>query len=122
MIIEKSVYQIVGSGLCIEVYDGKKVYDVIAKLLTQKKNVILSFMNVRVLTTSFLDSAIGLLYNDFSEEYIKKHLKIAELSPADIDLFKRVVENAKSFYKNPERLEQSVKEIIEEDKNEENLI
>lgn len=118
MIVEKSVYQIVGSSLCIEVYDGKKVYDVISKLLTQRKNVILSFMNVRVLTTSFLDTAIGLLYKDFSEEYIRKYLKIAELSTADIDLFKRVVENAKRFYKNPERLEQSVKEIVEEDKNE----
>lgn len=68
-----------------------------------------------MLTSAFLNTAIGLLYKDFSEEDVKEYLKVADLSPTDTALLKRVVETAKMYYKNPERIEQSVKEILEED-------
>lgn len=114
-IIEKSVYQIVGSDICVEAEDGKKVYDVICEFLKQKKKLVLSFLNVTMLTSAFLNTAIGLLYKDFSEEDVKEYLKVADLAPTDTALLKRVVETAKMYYKNPERIEQSVKEILEED-------
>lgn len=113
--IKKSVYQIVGTDICVEADDGKKVYDVICEFIKQKQPFILSFLNVNMLTSAFLNTAIGLLYKDFSEEEVKNTLKVENLSPTDTVLLKRVVDTAKLYYKDPERMEQSVKEILEEE-------
>ncbi len=114
-VMRKSVYQIVGTDICVEADDGRKVYDVICEFIKQKQPLILSFMNVNMLTSAFLNTAIGLLYKDFSEQEVKNTLTVEDLSPTDIILLKRVVDTAKEYYKNPEKMEQSVKEILEEE-------
>lgn len=113
--IKKMVYQIVGSEICVEADDGKKVCDVICEFLRKKQPIILSFENVEMLTSAFLNTAIGVLYKNFSEDEVKTLLKVENLSPTDTMLLKRVVDTAKLYYKDPERMEKSVKEILEED-------
>lgn len=113
--IKKSVYQIVGSDICVEAEDGQKVYEVLYDFLSKKQVVILSFLNVTMITSAFFNTAIGLLYKDISEEDIKKFLKLEDLQPADAVLLKRVVETAKLYFKEPERLEKSIQEILEEE-------
>lgn len=113
--IKKMVYQIVGNEICVEADDGKKVYDVICEFFNKRQPIILSFMNIKILTSSFLNTAIGVLYKDFSEDEVKTLLKVEDLSPTDTVLLKRVIDTAKLYYKDPERMEKSVKEILEED-------
>lgn len=112
--IKKSVHQIVGDAICVDAEDGKKVYNVLADFIQNKKPVVLSFLNVKMLTSAFLNTAIGVLYGDFTEEQIKKFIKIADMQPSDTILLKRVVDTAKLYYKDPERMERSIKEILEE--------
>ena len=111
--IKKSVYQIVGSELCVEADDGKKVAGIISEFIRQKKHITLSFLNVTMLTSAFLNTAIGLLYRDFQETDVKEYLSVEDLQPADRVLLKRVIETAKLYYKDPKRMEESVKEIME---------
>lgn len=115
-VVTKSVYQIVGAGICVEADDGKKVYDVICEFIKQKQPVVLSFLNVTMLTSAFLNTAIGLLYKDFSEEDIKQYLSVSDIDPTDKVLLKRVVDTAKLFYTDPERIKNSLKEVLEESK------
>ena len=115
-VIKKSVYQIVGSDICVEADDGKKVYDVICEFIKQKQVFVLSFLNVNMLTSAFLNTAIGLLYKDFSEEDIKKYLSVDDIDSTDAVLLKRVVDTAKIFYSDPERIRNSLKEVLEETK------
>lgn len=114
--IKKSVYQITGNELCVEADDGKKVYDVISQFIKQKQPIVLSFLNVAMLTSAFLNTAIGLLYKDFSEEDIRKYLSVADVDATDKVLLKRVVDTAKLFYAEPERIKNSLKEVLEETK------
>lgn len=114
--IRKNVYQIVGNGICVEADDGKKVYDVIAEFIKAKQPFVLSFLNVTMLTSAFLNTAIGLLYKDFSEKDIKEYLSVQDIDSTDAVLLKRVVETAKIFYSDPERIRNSLKEILEETK------
>ena len=114
--IKQSVYQIVGTDICVEADDGKKVYDVVCEFIRQKQPLILSFLNVSMLTSAFLNTAVGLLYRDFPEEDIKKYLSVADIDPADRVLLKRVVDTAKIFYTEPERIRNSLKEVLEESK------
>ena len=111
-VITKNVFQIVGNGTCVEAADGDKVYDVIYQFIEEKHKVVLSFLNVTMLTSAFLNNAIGKLYKDFSEDEVRTYLSVSDLDVADTALLKKVVKFAKSYYKNPERLEASIKEVL----------
>ena len=66
------------------------------------------------MTTAFLNTAIGQLYKDFSEDFIKEHLSVEEMSESGLVSLKRVVETAKLYYKDPDSIEQSIKDILGE--------
>ncbi len=111
---KKSVYQIVGDSICVEADDGKKVNDILVEFLSNNQPVELSFLNIKMITSAFLNTAIGLLYKNFTEDVVKKYLKIVDMNPADLQLLKRVVMTAKEFYKNPDKIRESVEEILGE--------
>ncbi|HOX41446.1 MAG TPA: STAS-like domain-containing protein [bacterium] len=107
-----NVFNIVGNSLCVEADDGEKVFIQVSAALKSGKIVVLSFQNVEMLTSAFLNTAIGQLYRDFSESEIKESLTVIQLEGADRILLKRVVDTAKLFYKDPARLEKSINEIM----------
>lgn len=112
--IKKSVHQIVGDSICVDAEDGKKVYEVLSNFIQNEKPIVLSFLNVTMLTSAFLNTAVGVLYGNFTEEQIKKFVKIEDMQPSDTILLKRVIDTAKIYYQDPERMERSIKEILEE--------
>lgn len=109
-----NVFSIVGNSFCVEADDGNKVYDSVHKALKEKRKIIISFQNVEMLTSAFLNTAIGQLYRDFKEEYIKNHIEIEGLSVVDRALLKRVTSTAKLYYKNPGRMKKSIEDILGE--------
>jgi hypothetical protein len=113
-IININVFNSVGNPFCVEADDGQKVYDQIQKALEKGKKVKLSFQNVEMLTSAFLNTAIGQLYRDFDEGFIKAHLTVEQLAPEDQTLLKRVTSTAKLFYKDPDRLQKSINAVLGE--------
>lgn len=109
-----SIFEIVGSPLCVASSDGQKVYDRLAAILKEGRNVTLSFYNVATLTSAFLNAAIGQLYGEFSEEQIRSLLKAQDMQSDDLALLKRVVETAKQYFKDPHRFQQAVRETLGE--------
>jgi hypothetical protein len=94
------VFDIVGGGLCVSSDDGQLVHDQIAELLRKKHKVIISFEGVDTLITAFLNTAIGQLYGEFPEEYVREYLSVNNMLPDDMELLKRVIDNAKIYFKN----------------------
>jgi len=109
-----SVFNLVGGSFCVESNDGDLVFNAIKKTLDADQTVEVSFQNVNMLTSAFLNTAIGKLYREFSEEKIRALVKVSGLQNADVTLLRRVIETAKLYYKNPEWLEASVKNILGE--------
>lgn len=109
-----NIVNIVGDSFCVEAEDGQKVFDQILKVLQEGRNVTLSFLNVEMLTTAFLNTAIGQLYRDFPEEMIREKLKVEHLSQSGLVSLKRVVDTAKLYYKDPDSLQRSINEIMGE--------
>ncbi len=109
-----NIFSIVGSTFCVEAEDGEKVYELIERALTENKKVEISFLNIELLTTAFLNSAIGKLYSGFSEVKIRELLSVKDITSSGAVSLKRVVETAKAFYKNPEALQDSISKILEE--------
>lgn len=110
-----SVFNLVGSSFCVEANDGDSVFAAISKALQQDQAVEISFQNVGMLTSTFLNTAIGQLYGIFSEEKIRALVKVTDMDKVDQALLRRVIETAKSYYRDPARLDASVKQIMGED-------
>ncbi len=90
------------------------MYRHITTALEKDRRVVLSFQNVTTLTAAFLNAAIGQLYGVFSEEKIRSLLKIENIEQDNLGLLKRVVENAKLYFKDPERFNRSIQEVIKD--------
>jgi hypothetical protein len=93
------VFEIVGSALCVASDDGQKVYEQIAAALKNGRRVAVSFQNIESLTSAFLNAAIGQLYGQFTDEQIRQGLTVSDMEQDDLFLLKRVVDTAKSYFK-----------------------
>jgi len=108
-----NIVNTIGDVYGVEAEDGQKVFELIIKAFTDRKKVTLSFQNIEMLTTAFLNTAVGQLYKDHTEEFIKENLKVSDISESGKVALKRVVDTAKLFYKDPEALKRSVDEFSE---------
>jgi hypothetical protein len=104
------VFDIVGGPLCTSSDDGQLVHDRIAPLLREGKRVALSFAQIDTVISAFLNGAIGQLYGEFKEEQIRDRLAVRDMAPEDLALLKRVVENAKAYFRDPKRFTQAIGE------------
>ena len=116
--IRISISEVVGGPLCVATSDGQKVFDRLAAALEANRDVAVSFHNVTALTAAFLNTAIGQLYGTFSEEKIRSLMKVEDAEQDDLALLKRVVDNAKLYFKDQQRFNQVIQETLvsEEDK------
>ena len=112
------MYEVVGGPFCVASDDGQKIYDRLAAALAADRGVALSFHNVTALTWAFLNVAIGQLYGTFSEEQIRSLLMVEDAEPDALALVERVVANAKLYFEDPQRFEQAVQEVMEDEDDE----
>jgi hypothetical protein len=111
-----NVTNVIGDVYGVEADEGQKVYELIKKAFEKNRKVILSFLNIEILTTAFLNTAIGQLYKDYSEEKIKDSLRVENISDSGKIILKRVIDTAKLFYNDREtfqKLQKSIDEILE---------
>lgn len=107
------VRNVIGDSYGIEAKDGKEIFSLIVKAFKEKNKVVLSFEGMEILMTAFLNVAVGQLYRDYSEAFIKKNLSVDNISDSGIASLKRVVSTAKLYYKDPEALRRSINEFLE---------
>jgi hypothetical protein len=108
-----NIVNTIGDVYGVEAEDGQKVFKLINKAFAEKKKITLSFQNIEMLTTAFLNTAVGQLYKDCTEDFIRENLKVSEISESGKVALKRVVETAKLYYKDPDALKRSIDEILE---------
>lgn len=106
------VAQVVGGPFAVSSEDGQLVYDQVICLLGEGHRVVLSFTGIETLISAFLNAAIGQLYGSVSELEIREKVSVTGLSDYDLDLLKRVVDNAKRYFANPDRFDRSWREDL----------
>jgi len=112
------VYGVVGSGECVSLEDGEKVHRLISQAFDQNRYVKLSFQNVDYVISAFLHPAIGQLYGEYDESFIRSHLEVSDMAEEDKPTLQRVVQDAKAYFKDPERAEAARRSVLEEDDGE----
>ena len=109
------VADIIGSDLCISGEDGQKVFEKLVPLLKDGKQVIISFEQTTTIISLFLNATIGQLYNEFSEDVLRSGLQVTGLADDDLEMLKRVVDNAKKYYANPKGFDQAWETEVEDE-------
>lgn len=108
------VKDIIGSQIAMATEAGDKVFNTIYSYLKQTTNVTLDFSNISILTTAFLNAALGQLYGEktFTSEFLNEHLKIVNVQDEDKALFPIVIQRAKEYFKNREDFEDSANQVF----------
>ncbi len=111
--IKVNIFEQIGSSAAVSSEDGEILYKRIMKGLTEKDIIIkLDFANIELITSTFLNAAIGQLYSQFDSPFLRERLKVDNLSKEDLELLKKVVERAKEYFKNKAKMDASIKEAL----------
>lgn len=113
--ITVNVADIIGSPQAISAEDGQKVFEKIVPLLKEGKQVNISFEQITSIISLFLNVAVGQLYSVFKEEDLKSGLQVSGLADDDLEMLKRVVDNAKRYYANPQSFDQAWQAEVEDE-------
>jgi hypothetical protein len=111
--INIDVASVIGGTYGVTAEAGQKVYELIKKAFAENRQVAVSFLNIEMLTTAFLNAAIGQLYKDFSEETIKKNLHVENIYGSGQTILQHVTDMANLCYKDPEKFQELQKSIDE---------
>ena len=92
--------------------EGEPIYKNIMDSLSKGEDVTLDFQDVTFLTTAFLNVVIGTLYKDYTSEQLQSKLHVLNINDETAARIKKVTTNAKAFYEDEAKFNQSVEEII----------
>jgi hypothetical protein len=115
---EINIYNEVHGRAAVSAEDGEKIFIKIKEALSKEIKVILNFINIEILTSAFLNTAIGQLYKDFPSDFLRDFVKASNLLPEDKDILKAVLERANEYYNNPDyrkSLEDTLREEFDDE-------
>lgn len=109
-----NIFEHIGGSAAVSSDDGETLFLRIHKSLENHKIVILNFNNINLITSTFLNAAIGQLYSKYDSSFLREYIKINNISREDKELLKRVVDRAKDYFADREKMEKSIKEVLDE--------
>lgn len=98
------VFDEIGGNGAVSVEDGESIYKKIERAFQEGVKVTLDFQNIKLITSAFLNPAIGQLYGKFSGDEIKEKLSLINVAQEDLSVFKQVVDRAKEYFINKNNL------------------
>lgn len=104
--IKINITQVLGKDQLNFEWEGQVIYPLISEAIARGKTVILSFINVKRVSWSFVTKAIGQLYEHFSETQIQSCLQLVDISEEDLEFVHHVMETKKEFLIDPEKFRQ----------------
>ena len=93
--------------------EGAKIYDMIVACISRGETPVeLDFSDNDIMTTAFLNVAVGSLYKDFTSEELNQYLQLQGLSESHMIRVKQVTNNAKAFYADKEEFDKNVEDAL----------
>lgn len=107
-----NVFEEIGGEAAVSVDDGEVLNQRIQKALGQDVSVVLNFKNISLITTAFLNAAIGQLYSRFKGDELNRLLSFENVAPEDTRLFKKVVERAKEYFAHKKEIDDDLRRSL----------
>ncbi|MFD0749207.1 STAS-like domain-containing protein [Mucilaginibacter calamicampi] len=105
------VKDILGSNTALSTDAGGVLFTEIHKALSGKQDIKLDFRDVEVMSSAFLNVAIGQLYHAFGPDELNEHLKIVNLPVEDRALLKKVIDRAKEYFSDQKAFDQRMNDL-----------
>jgi hypothetical protein len=106
------VRDLIGNEDAITLSDGQMVYDRIHPVLVARQTVELDFAGVDVFGYPFFNASIGQLLRDIEPDDLNRLLSVSNLGPVGDMVLRRVIQNAKRYYRDPD-YRKAVDQVIE---------
>lgn len=103
--------EIIKSDTALSPDAGSAVFSLINRGLLEKQDVKLDFTGIEVVTSAFLNAAIGQLYSKFGSKELNEHLKITNLPIEDKALLRKVIERAKDYFQDQKSFDQRINDL-----------
>ncbi len=111
--IKVNDYITLNKGLTPE--EGEIILQLLLKAFSNGDKVLLDFSGVEIMTTAFLNVAIGNLYSDYSSDQLKELLSFNDDLPDSVaQKIKLVTDAAKSFYNDEEQFSNIIDKVLNE--------
>ncbi len=108
-----NIYELIKNNTAISSDYGEIVFKKIIDAFNNKKKVMLNFQNLNIVTSTFLNAAIGQLYDKYNSAFLNTNLKIEKISKEDFELLKKVIERAKEYFKDKNGFINTAKATLE---------
>ena len=94
--MELMIKDIIGSDIASDNEQGDLIFDqIVSGVDNHEKQIFLDFSDLKLITTAFLNNAIGKLYQRYSRQELKGLLKVKNIkNKNDLELLRLVVLNA----------------------------
>lgn len=97
--MEIEIRSIIGSENAIEREDADKVAKFIIDAIQNNKNIIVSFVGIKITTPSFLNVIVGDLFANFTREQIDNLVKFTNYSKSTGELIDMIKTEAEKYFK-----------------------
>jgi hypothetical protein len=109
------VTDLINSPRAVDATDGERVFKEVCPLLKAGQKVQLSFDGIIMVITAFLNAAVGKLYGELPEQRINELLEVSNLRDAFQPSLDKSIEWSKAYFANRERMEQAIKEELQDE-------
>jgi hypothetical protein len=103
--------EIINSDTALSPDAGSVIFSLINRGLLEKQDVRLDFNGIEVVTSAFLNAAIGQLYSKFESKDLNEHLKIINLPIEDKALLRKVIERAKDYFQDQKSFDERMNDL-----------
>jgi hypothetical protein len=109
------ISKLIESNVAISPRSGEVVYSYLDEAISKSEKVVLDFSGIEMMTTAFLNVAIGQLYHKFKPEQLNDSLTLINLEKEDVSLFLKVISRAKDYFKDQEAFNQKMNQRYEDE-------
>ena len=95
------ITEVVGSSPLVTLEKGQLLHDLILPLLLQGEEVHLDFAGIGVLSSPFLNMAIGRLLKDMPIDSLRDRLHFVNMSEENRSVLDKVLNNSNVYYNDP---------------------
>ena len=94
--------------------EGEIIFQILSEQFSQGNKVILDFTGVEMMTTAFLNVAIGNLYKTYNSDQLKEMMEFNGLTESIAMKIKQVTDAAKLFYLDEEKFSNIIDKVLNE--------
>lgn len=91
---------------------GDSICKMIVSGFEAGEHVTLDFEGMKTILSTFLNTAIGKLYQNYTSEFLNANLRLVNICPEDKFILSRVIARAKDFYSNPALITEALDEAL----------